>query len=147
MTFHVTLTARGLRWLRSIFRWMFLSCFTAPGLSMPASSAELLSEQWTILPLCPLRALYANKPFRPPSSSFHLCSLWALWTTLCVPSSPPALAISIQYIYLTTCSLSLPLSLSAMWAGDPLNPLYPSLPSTWLRADYILDITVPDVSD
>lgn len=36
---------------------------------------------------------------------------------------------------------------SALGAGDPLSPLYLGLPSTWPRADYILDITAPDVYD
>lgn len=154
ITFHFALTTWGLRWLRTIFRWMFLSSLTAPGLSTPASSAELPSEQSAILPFCPLKALSAwatpSILHLPPFISIHFEHSGQLF----VCPSPPALTISIQYIYLATCfSLSLShtvclsLSLWAMWAGDPLSPLYPSLPSTWPRADYILDITVPDVYD
>lgn len=108
ITFHFALTTWGLRWLRTISRWMFLSSLTAPGLSTPASSAELPSEQSAILPFCPLKALSAwatpSILHLPPFISIHFEHSGQLF----VCPSPPALTISIQYIYLATCfSLSL----------------------------------------
>ncbi len=64
-------------------------------------------------PFSLLKALCMSNPFNPPSLSFHLCSLRALWTTLCAPSR---LAHSLSlYMYLATCfsvTLSVCLSLS-----------------------------------
>lgn len=146
---------QGLWWSRSIFRWIFCSSLTA------AWCADDMFEHACLFCRAPVSTI-THSSFLPTKSSLHeqplqssislLSSLFTLSTldnSLCTH-----LSSCLNYLYTFTsppASLSLSqcvsLSLRAMWAGDPLSPLYPGLPFTWPRADYILDITVPDVYD
>lgn len=79
-------------------------------------------------PLLPTKSsLCMSNPFNPPSPSFHLYSLWALWTTLCVPISsclnylytvhlPRHLLLSLSHTVRLSLSLSEPCELATLSA-------------------------------
>lgn len=117
------------------------SCVEFP--STPGSSAELLSVQSPVFffpPFCPLKALCVSNPFN--LSPFHLYSL------LSTPDDSLRTHLSSRLGYLYTFSPQPPDSLPEPCEPATLSTLlYPGLPSTWPRADYTLDITVPDVYD
>lgn len=152
------------RLLMSTFRWVFLFYFTlfilffflqwqplncTPWLIIAlsvesASFTELLSVKSAILPSWPLKALCMSKPLH---YSISLLSFLFTLNTLDISCGHTSLAST---IYFTSPPAPAPTPSShhtAMWACDPLNPLYPGLRPTWPRADYILDITMPDVYD